>query len=149
MQRITLPEAIDLLPLKNGKRVHKNTLKNWVARGSRGVRLQAELIAGQWFTTAEWVQQFIEAVTQSAIQKTAGSQQPDPSELNAIHQQANNAAAREYLKRKWGFHEFGTARNKANPDGKKTEVPDVPQRCRRSRAVPGVPRHRLATGETR
>jgi hypothetical protein len=40
-------------------RPHRGTLIRWASKGVRGVRLQAEPIAGRWYTTTDAVDEFL------------------------------------------------------------------------------------------
>ena len=56
-------------------RPHRSTLIRWAIKGVRGKRLQAEALAGRWFTTAEAIEEFLRHVTQlppEAADRTAG-----------------------------------------------------------------------------
>lgn len=60
---ITISEAAEFFPQRNGKLVHLKTLHRRIRQGSRGVRLRAVCDGGQWFTTRAWVADFMEAST--------------------------------------------------------------------------------------
>ena len=53
---VPLSQAAALVPT----RPHYNTLRRWILRGSRGRKLDAQLIAGRWFTTPQAVTNFLE-----------------------------------------------------------------------------------------
>ena len=62
-----MAEAAALLPgRKPGKRLYVNTVWRWCMRGLRnGVRLRSVLIGGQRLTTRRWLQEFIQAMSES------------------------------------------------------------------------------------
>lgn len=45
-------------------RPHRGTLIRWAQKGVRGRRLQAEPLAGRWYTTAEAIESFLRHLTQ-------------------------------------------------------------------------------------
>jgi hypothetical protein len=45
-------------------RPHRCTLIRWATKGCRGKRLQAEPLAGRWFTTEPAIDEFLRHVTQ-------------------------------------------------------------------------------------
>jgi hypothetical protein len=56
-------------------RPHRCTLIRWATKGCRGRRLQAEPLAGRWFTTTEAIEEFLRHVTQlpaDVTDRTAG-----------------------------------------------------------------------------
>jgi hypothetical protein len=59
---LTLPEAAGICP----GRPTDWTMRRWIKRGIRGVQLRA-VYQGRWYTTAVWVQQFIEARAASRL----------------------------------------------------------------------------------
>ena len=65
---LTLTEAAKLIPGRRpGKRISVGTLWRWCNRGvQNGMRLRSVLIGQQRYTTREWLQEFIDAVTQAA-----------------------------------------------------------------------------------
>jgi len=44
-------------------RPHRGTLVRWAIKGVRGRRLQAESLAGRWFTTTDALEDFLRHVT--------------------------------------------------------------------------------------
>lgn len=44
-------------------RPHRSTLIRWALKGCRGKRLQAEALAGRWFTTEAAIEEFLRHVT--------------------------------------------------------------------------------------
>lgn len=55
---LTLSQAAKQTPGRDGKPVHINTIRRWVAKGFRGVRLSAWRRGGMWFTSASALEQF-------------------------------------------------------------------------------------------
>jgi hypothetical protein len=56
-------------------RPHRGTLIRWALKGVRGKRLQAELLAGRWFTTEAAIEELLRHVSQpvaDAVDRTAG-----------------------------------------------------------------------------
>jgi hypothetical protein len=56
-------------------RPHRGTLIRWAIKGCRGKRLQAEPLAGRWFTTTAAIEEFLRHVTTpaaDAVDRTAG-----------------------------------------------------------------------------
>jgi hypothetical protein len=90
---ITLAEATLLLPTKNGKKFHVDSLKRWIHRGRRGVRLQAWRRGNQLFTSAQALEVF--------RQQTSGDSRMAPRSNRELTVAA--ARAREALRRK-GFY---------------------------------------------
>ena len=57
---LSLNEAAGLLPRRKGKKISLCTLWRWSQAGIKGVRLQTVPVGHQLFTTAEWLQEFID-----------------------------------------------------------------------------------------
>jgi hypothetical protein len=55
---ISLAEAADLLPRKNGKKRHVCTIKRWIVKGCRGVKLYGWRSGNDWYTTPDAIRQF-------------------------------------------------------------------------------------------
>ena len=56
-------------------RPHRCTLIRWALKGCRGQRLQAEPVAGRWFTTEAAIEDFLRHLSQpapDAVDRTAG-----------------------------------------------------------------------------
>ena len=56
-------------------RPHRSTLIRWAVKGVRGKRLQAEPLAGRWFTTEPAIDDFLRHVTSlpaETVDRTAG-----------------------------------------------------------------------------
>ena len=56
-------------------RPHRSTLIRWAVKGVRGKRLQAEPLAGRWFTTEPAIDDFLRHVTSlpaDTVDRTAG-----------------------------------------------------------------------------
>lgn len=97
--RITLTEAAKLFPMRNGKHPHIVTLRRWILTGSRGVKLKGSRIGGQWYTSADWVEEFIAAGTDRAME---GYEQPEQSGRPQVVSAAHTAAMGR-LKRRYGI----------------------------------------------
>lgn len=68
------------------------TVWRWTRKGIRGIRLQAWLIGGRWFTTAEAVDAFIAATTAAA---NGESESPQARESAASRRNSVSQAERE------------------------------------------------------
>ena len=56
-------------------RPHRSTLIRWAVKGVRGTRLQAEPLAGRWFTTEPAIDDFLRHVTSlptERVERAAG-----------------------------------------------------------------------------
>ena len=56
-------------------RPHRGTLIRWATKGCRGKRLQAETLAGRWFTTTDAVEEFLRHVSEvpaNVVDRAAG-----------------------------------------------------------------------------
>jgi hypothetical protein len=56
-------------------RPHRSTLIRWAIKGVRGKRLQAEPLAGRWFTSEAAIEEFVRHVTSppaDAVDQSAG-----------------------------------------------------------------------------
>jgi len=58
-QAITLAEAANHVPKRNGKKVHYSTLYRWSTKGARGRVLESRLVGGIRYTTVEALQRFM------------------------------------------------------------------------------------------
>lgn len=65
---LTLAEAARLIPPTG---VAISTLWRWKTKGVRGVRLEAALIGGRWYTSAEAIDRFFAALAAKAGQEVA------------------------------------------------------------------------------
>jgi len=72
---LTLAGGAKLVPPKG---VSPQTLWRWKAKGVRGVRLEAALIGGRWYTSAEALDRFF-----AALAAEAGQEVTTPSESAA------------------------------------------------------------------
>ncbi len=70
---LSLSQAARELP----GRPHVSTLHRWRLRGVRGARLRTCLVGGRRFTTRDWLEEFIEATSQSG----GGSHSPRTNRL--------------------------------------------------------------------
>jgi hypothetical protein len=57
-------------------RPHRGTLIRWAIKGVRGKRLQAEPLAGRWFTTEPAIEDFLRHMTQLPADSTDRSAGP-------------------------------------------------------------------------
>jgi len=96
---LTMTEAAALLPgRKPGKRLYVNTVWRWCVKGLRnGVRLRSVLIGGQRLTTRRWLQEFIQAMSES---RAPGGSSPPVIRTPRQRQSASERAAEE-LKAAW------------------------------------------------
>lgn len=88
---ITLREARELFPKRSGKYPTLVSLYRWIHDPRRAVRLQVQYVGGRYWTTAEWVGEFIAAETR---RKTCA-----PLAIPAL----TGEAADEYLRRVHGL----------------------------------------------
>jgi hypothetical protein len=66
---ITLEQAANLLPKRNGRPVTEKTIRSWMREGLRGVRLKFVRIGGRRFTSVEYVEEFIKELTETDVKK--------------------------------------------------------------------------------
>lgn len=65
---IRLTDAAKHFPSNsNGKRPHILTIRRWILSGSRGTRLQGVRVGGQWYTSPEWIAEFMRSGTEKAF----------------------------------------------------------------------------------
>jgi hypothetical protein len=58
---ICLSQVPDILPARpSGGRLNPSTIWRWVRRGAGGRRLRAVRIGRSWYTSAEWLAEFLE-----------------------------------------------------------------------------------------
>jgi len=62
----TLP-FIEAIEKATGHRPHLQTGRRWIAKGIRGIRLEALVVSGRYFTSVEAVRDFINATTQARL----------------------------------------------------------------------------------
>ena len=53
----------NILPSRDGRRVHVGTLHRWRTRGLRGVRLHSVKLGGRWHTSVQALQRFFDSLT--------------------------------------------------------------------------------------
>lgn len=96
---LTLTEAAKTIPGRRpGKRVSLGTLWRWCTQGLRnGIRLKSVLVGGQRCTTRQWLQEFIEAMSQASQPETL----PCPVPRTPNQRQAASERAAEELKAAW------------------------------------------------
>jgi hypothetical protein len=71
----------NILPSRDGRRVHVGTLHRWRTRGLRGVRLHSVKLGGRWHTSVQALQRFFDALTyQGRMAPTDSGARPDASE---------------------------------------------------------------------
>lgn len=59
---LPLAKAVELLPDKNGKRIHPSTLHRWRRKGVRGVKLQCRRVGNEWFTSQRYLDDFCDGL---------------------------------------------------------------------------------------
>jgi len=62
-----------------GTRPHCQTVRRWITKGVRGVRLEAVVMNGGYYTSPEAVREFIHATTQARLD--AASREPVKAEV--------------------------------------------------------------------
>ena len=70
-----------------GSPPHIQSVRRWIKRGVRGVRLQASFVAGKYLTSEVAVREFIAATTQARLdapKRSRAKKQPRPEELKNI-----------------------------------------------------------------
>jgi hypothetical protein len=79
---LKLPDAVERV---TGHRPHLSTPWRWATRGCKGVRLETVCVGVKRLTTVEWVQSFIQALTEqrNAEQLTPPVLPPRQQERNA------------------------------------------------------------------
>lgn len=70
---LTLAEAANHFPRRNGKKVHVKTLLRRIVNGCRGVHLRAFKDGNTWFTTVAWIREFQETCTARSIRSARRS----------------------------------------------------------------------------
>ena len=58
---------LDAIEEATGRRPHISTAIRWRTRGCLGIRLEAEMIGGQWFTTIDAVKAFVDATNAARV----------------------------------------------------------------------------------
>jgi len=53
-----------------GKRPHIQTVRRWIKKGVRGIRLEASFVNGQYLTSTSAVKEYIAATTEARLQVT-------------------------------------------------------------------------------
>lgn len=61
---------LDAIEEVTSRRPHVSTAIRWRTRGCRGIRLEAEMIGGQWFTTTGAVKAFVDATNSARLVDT-------------------------------------------------------------------------------
>jgi hypothetical protein len=117
---IELSEAAKLLPKRHGKKIHVKTIKRWIVKGCRGIRLGGQKIGDVWFTSAAWLRQFHDECTRRASRESECDRPP------AVVSEAARRAERE-LARRFGFD--------ATETDAAAQVPHVRQQGHAARTV--------------
>ena len=74
MDRVTKMEIANSLPIikavekVTGQRPHVQTVRRWVKKGCRGVRLNALFVNGSYLTTIQAVEEFFRATTEARLE---------------------------------------------------------------------------------
>lgn len=111
---ISLNEAADLLPRRNGQKVSIQTLMRWIKQGCRGVKLSAWKWGGRWYTSPEELDLF------RRRSRPASAPRRTPAQREAAIR-----AAREEL-RKDGFYDApkrGRPQQQRNQHGTEASQP--------------------------
>ena len=58
---VSLRTAAEWFPRKGGRTTSAKSLENWIENGVKGLKLQAVRSGGEWFTSREWVEEFLRA----------------------------------------------------------------------------------------
>lgn len=65
---LTVEQAAALFPGGAGRAsVDDSTVRRWMRKGTKGVRLQAAVVGNRTYTTRRWVEEFIAACTEAAM----------------------------------------------------------------------------------
>lgn len=85
------------LPRSHGRKISIDTLYRWCHQGLQGgVRLQAVKVGGRWFTTRQWLQDFIRAGQPDLTVKDSGT-----SIRTSSQKKRAAASAERELRRLW------------------------------------------------
>src|SRR5262245_26557389 len=68
-----------LPPSRRGKPVNLSTVLRWVLKGVRGVRLEAVMLGGTWYTSRAALREFTERLTARAVPAGVGFRPPSAS----------------------------------------------------------------------
>lgn len=94
---LSLEEAVKLIPARKGRRVAIMTVKRWLTRGYRGIRLKGVKTGGTWTTTAKAIAEFQTACA-AAVSMPEPQLQPSPNARLA------SSIARQHLRERHGFY---------------------------------------------
>jgi hypothetical protein len=84
------------LPHGRGSRsIHPGTLRRWIHKGVRGVRLEAVRLGGRWMTSYEAVERFMAALT-NTVESPAPVGRSPTSRLRAISKAERLAEAQGF-----------------------------------------------------
>jgi hypothetical protein len=102
---ISLTDATNLLPQKQGRKVHVMTVKRWILRGTNNVFLAAQKVGGCWYTTERWIEEFCIACTRSATR---------PVQRTPAAKRESQRKARTELERRYGRNGGATEAQMSN-----------------------------------
>lgn len=87
-------QSEDLIPLRAaarelpsgrpGKSVHAATVFRWIAKGTRGVRLEACRVGGTWYTSREALRRFSAALTARSLSGVPDRSEAETSRAAAL-----------------------------------------------------------------
>lgn len=76
-----------------GKRPHIQTVRRWIKKGVRGIRLEASFVNGQYLTSTSAVKEYIAATTEARLQITEAPKIDIPKPVKPARV---NAAIKEF-----------------------------------------------------
>ena len=76
-----------------GKRPHIQTVRRWIKKGVRGIRLEASFVNGQYLTSTSAVKEYIDATTEARLQVTEAPKIDIPKPVKPARV---NAAIKEF-----------------------------------------------------
>ena len=88
---ISIPEVVDHLPRRRGKKMHPSSAWRWALKGRRGIKLESILVGGVRMTSVEAIGRFVERLSQSSESESASL----PTRTPAQRRRASEAAAKE------------------------------------------------------
>lgn len=91
---VTLSTAAKMFPSRNGERMHVRSIRRRIINGVHGVKLRAVRNGGQWFTTPQWIAEFLDDCTRQTVKEA-----PTCQDTSAAH-----ALALEALGARYGIH---------------------------------------------
>lgn len=75
------------------RRPHVQSIRRWIKKGVRGIRLEASFVNGQYLTSTSAVQEFIDATTEARLQVTEAPKIDIPKPVKPARV---NAAIKEF-----------------------------------------------------